>query len=339
MSRLDVKYESVAVDLRQRILCGEFVSELPGVKKLALEYDVNFMTVDKALNCLERENLVYRLPRKGTFVRCRRNILLAICDRDKKLLENPFYAPLITGIQQRLLEENCFMISCNLYGMNKSQRENLLRRVDGALAINSVTVELCSGAGKPVIRLLGEEEENLSVDHFTYCSRKVGVLAAGYLSGAGAKKPGYAGFNDRGVFNNRRCGFLEECARLKMEAADVSTLLGNTKDSYSTLHHQLEELLGCGCDGIFAGSDSSAITISTLLALRGVRIPVIGCNNSPVRRYLARECVPATISLKVRSIGCQAAQRLLQRIDGKVFPPEQFLFEPEIIDNNNFTGE
>ena len=126
---------------------------------------------------------------------------------------------------------------------------------------------------------------------------------------------------------------------MKIKAADVSTLIDNTKDSYFILHHQLEELLALDCDGIFAGSDSSAITISTLLALRGIRIPVIGCNNSPVRRYLARECVPATISLKVRSIGCQAAQRLLQRIDGKNFPPEQFIFEPEILDNNNFTGE
>ena len=182
MGNLSVKYDAVADDLRKRILCGEFVSELPGVKKLALEYDVNFMTVDKALNCLEKENLVYRLPRKGTFVRCRRNILLAICDPTERLLESPFYAPLITGIQKRLLEENCFMISCNLYGMSKKQCENLLRRVDGTLAVNSKTAKMCAISPKPVIRVLGELENDLVCDHFTYCSGKVGVLAADYLT-------------------------------------------------------------------------------------------------------------------------------------------------------------
>ena len=339
MSRLEVKYDSVADDLRKRILCGEFVSGLPGVKKLALEYGVNFMTVDKALNCLERENLVYRLPRQGTFVRCRRNILLAICDSNEKLLENSFYAPLITGIQQRLLEENCFMLSCNLYGMSKRQRENLLRRVDGTLAINGSTVKLCAETGKPVIRLLGEEEEPVRVDHFTYCSKKIGTLAADYLFSSGARKPGYAGFNDCGIFNNRRCGFIEQCQLLKVDAEDASCLFDRKSEHLAVLSRQLEKLLQAGCDGIFAGSDSSAITVSTILALRGIYIPVIGCNNSPLRQYLSRECVPATISLNVRTIGSQAAQRLLQRIDGANFPPQQFLFEPKIIDKDNFTEE
>ena len=67
MGKIPVKYDFVADDLRKRILCGEFVSELPGVKKLALEYHVNFMTVDKALNCLEKENM-YDTASSGSFV-------------------------------------------------------------------------------------------------------------------------------------------------------------------------------------------------------------------------------------------------------------------------------
>ena len=316
MSKLSNKYEPVANDLRKRILCGEFVSGLPGVKKLALEYDVNFMTVDKALNCLEKENLVYRLPRLGTFVRCRRNILLAICDRDEKLLENPFYAPLITGIQQRLLEENCFMISCNLYGMSGSRRENLLRRVDGTLAINTKTVELCLKSGKPVIKLLGETDEIPVCDHFTYNSFQVGIIAAGFLKQSGVRHPGYIGFNDPGIFSSRRNGFIAGCADLQMNAEDFSCAMSARTDQYNTLSRQLERLLELGCDGIFAGSDSAAITVSTILMTKNIKMPVIGCNNSPLRRCLARECVPATISLRTREIGCLAAQRLLKRIDG-----------------------
>ena len=339
MGKLQVKYDSVANDLRRRILCGEFVSELPGVKKLALEYDVNFMTVDKALNCLEKENLIYRLPRKGTFVRCRRNILLAICDRDERLLENQFYAPLINGIQQRLLAENCFMISCNLYGMKKSRRENLLRRVDGTLAINSETVKLCLSENKPVIKILGEEEPAAACDHFTYCSQKVGAIAAEYLKNKGAKNPAYLGFNDKGVFCDRRDGFLEKCTQEGMKASDFSCATVCSSKQYSTLCEQLEKMLASGCDGVFASSDTSAITVSTVLVLKGYRLPVIGCNNNPQRKSLARECVPATISLNTRTIGCQAAQRLLQRIDGNDFPPEKFVFEPVLIDINDFREE
>ena len=68
-SRIVKKYPKVLNSLRLKIRRGHYGSMLPGVQQLARDFDVNFMTVNKAVNMLVDENLLYRIPNKGTFVR------------------------------------------------------------------------------------------------------------------------------------------------------------------------------------------------------------------------------------------------------------------------------
>lgn len=61
--------ETVAADLRQRIEAGEWAKDeaLPTTAALAGHYHVSQATITRVLRVLAAENLVYTVPRWGTF--------------------------------------------------------------------------------------------------------------------------------------------------------------------------------------------------------------------------------------------------------------------------------
>jgi DNA-binding LacI/PurR family transcriptional regulator len=64
-------HRTVADALRHRVTAGLLVggSKLPTLRKIADEFDVSTMTVRQAIQALEREGHVYRIPGVGAFVR------------------------------------------------------------------------------------------------------------------------------------------------------------------------------------------------------------------------------------------------------------------------------
>jgi GntR family transcriptional regulator len=65
-----VKYETIANEIRKRILKGTYPIEslIPDQISLAEEFDVSRMTMKKALDILAMEGLIYRQRGSGTFV-------------------------------------------------------------------------------------------------------------------------------------------------------------------------------------------------------------------------------------------------------------------------------
>lgn len=61
--------EQIARALRDRIRAGEFGTRLPSIPDLAAEYSVSPMTVQRALDILKAEGLIYSIRNRGTFVR------------------------------------------------------------------------------------------------------------------------------------------------------------------------------------------------------------------------------------------------------------------------------
>lgn len=62
-------YEQVLTDLRQRIGRGELSGRLPSRLALTAEYQVSHMTVQRAIDALKREGVLYSRPGLGVFVR------------------------------------------------------------------------------------------------------------------------------------------------------------------------------------------------------------------------------------------------------------------------------
>jgi DNA-binding GntR family transcriptional regulator len=62
-------YQRVLADLRRRIESGELTGKLLTRMKLAEEYGVSPMTIQRAINALKAEGLVHSVPALGVFVR------------------------------------------------------------------------------------------------------------------------------------------------------------------------------------------------------------------------------------------------------------------------------
>jgi GntR family transcriptional regulator len=62
-------YERVLRDLRSKIGRGELTGQLPSRIRLADEYGVSHMTVQRAIDTLKEEGLLYSVPGLGVFVR------------------------------------------------------------------------------------------------------------------------------------------------------------------------------------------------------------------------------------------------------------------------------
>jgi GntR family transcriptional regulator len=63
------KYLVIADALRVRVRALPLGAQLPTERTLTSEFGVSAMTLRQALACLERDGLVARIPRRGTFVR------------------------------------------------------------------------------------------------------------------------------------------------------------------------------------------------------------------------------------------------------------------------------
>jgi DNA-binding GntR family transcriptional regulator len=61
-------YRRVADDLREKIQSGELSGQLPSRYKLADEYGVALMTVDRVIRVLKEEGLIKTYPGLGTYV-------------------------------------------------------------------------------------------------------------------------------------------------------------------------------------------------------------------------------------------------------------------------------
>jgi DNA-binding GntR family transcriptional regulator len=61
--------EQIAATLRARIESRELGPRLPSVPDLSAEFGVSPMTVQKALDMLKADGLIYAVPGRGTFVK------------------------------------------------------------------------------------------------------------------------------------------------------------------------------------------------------------------------------------------------------------------------------
>ena len=68
MANRTPKYLAVASSIRQAIQQGDLNGRMPGERVLAKQHGVSYMTLRKAIDKLVDDQLLYRLPQRGTYV-------------------------------------------------------------------------------------------------------------------------------------------------------------------------------------------------------------------------------------------------------------------------------
>lgn len=213
-TKIEKKYPAVVAALRKRVYNGEYTGVLPGVQKLAKDFDVNFMTVNKAINILVGEKLLYRIPNKGTFVnRTFRIALLFLFPKDaRRRQRQTVYDDLIHGVEEAQAEKNMTMMfkivdpATELHAINQLKSE-----CDGMIVLGRiVNPKLKDILGDfPVVQVMGLKKEEDSQDHVTFDNHAIGRLAAEYLLEKKYKKFAFICSSQRQLLHDRGNAFRE----------------------------------------------------------------------------------------------------------------------------------
>lgn len=68
MNKTTPKYILVENRIKDSIKRQEIIDKLPGERVLAKEFGVSYMTIRKAIENLVRQNVLYKIPARGTYV-------------------------------------------------------------------------------------------------------------------------------------------------------------------------------------------------------------------------------------------------------------------------------
>ena len=94
-------YVRLADVIRSQILAAQFTERIPSVRALADEYAINFKTVQKALDLLVDEGLLYQVQGKGTFVaRQTSHLEPTLCGLVLPDFVNPYFARTAESLEE-----------------------------------------------------------------------------------------------------------------------------------------------------------------------------------------------------------------------------------------------
>ena len=338
---LEAKYPVVYKDLRAKIEKGILSGALPSARELAADYDVNFMTVSKAIKKLESDGLVTCVPRKGTYINRRYCVAAYFNDTCPNLLRVPIYNSVVMAAQQCFMAHNYPMYLESHPGKH-SNTDSLISRIDGMLLFYNENFPMDNELMKlPFVRVMGNSGINLPGDYVSYDNAKVGQTAADYLHGQGCRRIAYIGPHIRGIFNQRKEAFAE---RVKSNGNQYMEYPFKWNFDSASVNIQVKAMLEAPeqPDGIFAPSDSLMSSVCNFLYRRGIdplkKYRLIGCDNDISCRAIAPEMFPS-IDLRVEEIGKLAAERLIERMENPELPSYKVLLEPKLIDTDNDSGQ
>ncbi|MFA6293339.1 MAG: GntR family transcriptional regulator [Victivallales bacterium] len=340
-SKIVKKYPKVLNALRLKIRRGHYGGMLPGVQQLARDFDVNFMTVNKAVNMLVDENLLYRIPNKGTFVR--RTFRIALVFLFKKDSRNQrrqtVYDDLIHGVEEALNEKNMTMVFKNIDPESELlSLKNMKNESDGLILLGAVSPKVNKTLGDfPVVRVMGAVDESDTRDHVTYNNHSIGRLAAEHMLRKGFKECAFVCSSNWQLLLDRGLAFCETFAKagghvsmLMPENASANSL--NTNWLTGRLAKMLEQKTAPA--GLFIPAVWMADSIYSFLnsrnAVPGKDIEIVTCDKElmELSKLIPR---PAYVDTHVDFIGKKAVEVLSERIEFPGSPMKKILMEPDLV--------
>lgn len=256
-------------------------------------------------------------------------------------ITNPFYAGLMTGIQQRTFDLGYTMLLCAT-GDDPDREElylNLLRskQVDGALVDGLVLspdrIARFVADGFPIVCL--DRDLDSSAVPLVQVDNWLGArLATEHLLSLGHVRIAHVtGALELGISHERIAGYREALAAAGVEASDSLIATGTFTEAGG--YEATRELLARDVvpTAIFAANDLSAIGALNAIVESGRRVPhdvsVIGFDDL----RLAAFTIPAltTIRQPAQEIGARATDLLLELTSGGDVEQLHYLLPPELI--------
>ena len=323
----------------------------PTIYDVAREAGVSTATVSRALNGTGRiapatreaiEQAVERLDyRPNTIARSlvtksTQTIAFLLPD-----ITNPFYASLVSGIQQIALASGHTMLLCTTGGDAEREAEylSLLRakQVDGALVDGLVLpperIAEFVEDGFPIV-CLDRDVRSQSVPLVQVDNHRGARLAVDHLVGLGHVRIAHlTGAPELGISGERLAGYHAALGAAKVPFDPGLVRAGHFSEDggYDATHALLES--GARFTGVFAANDLSAIGALAALREAGLTVPddvsVVGFDDL---RLSARTAPPlTTVRQPAVEIAQRATQILVALIAGRRVRKLRYLLEPALV--------
>jgi DNA-binding LacI/PurR family transcriptional regulator len=263
-------------------------------------------------------------------------------------ISNPFYAALVSGIQQHALSHGYTMLLCTTEGDAEREEQylSLLRakQVDGALVdglrLPPDRIARFVKDGFPIVCLDRDIASN-SIPLVQVDNRLGGRLATEHLLGLGHTRIGHVtGAHVLGISEERLAGYWEALVNAGIETDPRLVAEGHFTEEGG--YAGARALLAASPDvtAVFAANDLSALGVLNALAESGRRVPddvsVVGFDDLRLSAFTSPPLT--TIRQPATEIAQLATELLLDLTRGKEVKQLRHLLEPTLVVRASTTG-
>jgi LacI family transcriptional regulator len=254
-------------------------------------------------------------------------------------ITNPFYAALVAGIQEQVLEAGHTMLLCTTDGDPEREEQylDLLRgkQVDGALVDGLVLpperIARFVQDGFPIV-CLDRDVDSTSVPLVQVDNRLGARMATEHLVSLGHLRIAHvAGPPELRISEERVEGYRAALRDAGLDPDPALVAAGGFTEEGG--YRAIEELSGRGFSAIFAANDLSAIGVISALAAEGRRVPddvsVVGFDDLRLSAFTTPPLT--TIHQPAAEIAKRAMQLLLDLTRGKKVTRQLHLLEPTLV--------
>ena len=278
--------------------------------------------------------------------------LLLVGRSTEELLQTPFNASFLSGMDLALQAENVSLVVAQLLDMSVPPPAVRARGVDGLVVTASdpdrAVVE--SLAPLPCVWAMGSLAHNTFVDQVLPNNRAIGTMAAEYLIQSGCRHLAFVDHDaTHAAFRDRERAYCEAAlaggASVRSFVTEGDASSGADVWRPERLRRELGALVdrlltwSPRPDGLFVPSDAQTAIVYQLMAERGVRLGgpdeggqmrVISCNNEqPLLATMHPR--PAVIDPDPVGLGRLAVRQLINRIEHPDEPPVCMLLAPRLV--------
>ena len=255
-------------------------------------------------------------------------------------ISNPFYAALVSGIQQRALATGHTMLLCTTESDPEREEQYLAllraKQVDGVLVDGLVLppdrIAQVVRDGLPIV-CLDRDIESTSVPLVQVDNRRGAELATEHLLSLGHRRIAHvAGASGLGISAERVAGY--RAAHAAVGIAPDPTLLEVGSFVEEGGYEATQALLDrADFTAVFAANDLSALGVINALVERGLRVPddvsVVGFDDLRLSRFTTPPLT--TIHQPALAIAERATQLLIDLAHGRTVRKLRHLLEPELV--------
>lgn len=331
---------------------GIYTGQMPGVTILAQRYQVNPLTVCRAMDVLAKQGIVEKISRVGTFVKKKNRIaVLALYGEEEfqhyndhhSFPSHPFMEAVLSGVNEYLNRQRCSLLAHSVSVADQDFINFILGQVDGVLVVSGIGVteqdyEIFSSSNW--VKLMGVQGVPRHAHHVTYDNYAIGEIAAEYLLKQNCSCYYYFGGRQH-VYAQRYQSFSDRLAAAGKKAEIIeldSAMISNDELMYRAKEAFQQLLPGCGKAGMFLSSSSYAVPVYQLLYGMGITpvrdLPLITCENiTAMLQGVSPQ--PAVIDLRIREIGqrgCELLENTIKKTNSGVF--EKVVYTPLIKQNH-----